>query len=71
MKGFDFVLKKFENNHNALSLDVLDVKKGQLLIGQGQALGHLYWIASGLLREFHRDGEANLLHHSYQMIITT
>lgn len=57
MKGFDFVLKKLENFQNDLSLDVLDVKKGQLLIGQGQALGHLYWIASGLLREFHWDGD--------------
>lgn len=57
MKGFDFVMKKLENCQNAPFLDVLDVKKGQLLIGQGQVLGHLYWIASGLLREYHQNGD--------------
>jgi CRP-like cAMP-binding protein len=58
MKGFDFVLNKLQNCQNAPFLDLLDVKKGQSLILQGQVLDYLYWIESGLLREYHQNEES-------------
>ncbi|MGY6558136.1 MAG: Crp/Fnr family transcriptional regulator [Nitritalea sp.] len=38
-------------------MDVIEVKKGQVLLAQGQTMGAIYFVVSGLLREFHADGE--------------
>jgi CRP-like cAMP-binding protein len=57
MKGFDFVFKRFPNYQSAPWMDVIGLKKGQLLLAQGQVLANLFWIESGILREYHQDGE--------------
>lgn len=57
MKGFDFVFKRFPNFQAAPCMDVIELKRGQLLLAQGQVLTNLFWVASGILREYHQDGE--------------
>lgn len=57
MKSFDFVLKRFSNDHVHRWMDVIEVKKGQLLVSQGQKLTHLFFVESGVLREYHQEGE--------------
>lgn len=57
MNGFDFVFERFPNCNATSWLEVVEVKRGQYLVSQGQVLDTLYWVESGLLREFHQDDE--------------
>lgn len=57
MNGFDFVSKRLPDCNLSPWIDVFDLRKGQVLLAQGQTMGALFYVVSGLLREFHGDGE--------------
>jgi CRP-like cAMP-binding protein len=55
MTGFDFVIKELSQAGTEVKLQRIQVNKGNSLIKQGQKLNSLYWIQSGLLREYYHD----------------
>jgi CRP-like cAMP-binding protein len=57
MKGFDFVFRKLAALETDPWMDTISLKRGQSLIVQGQLLNNLFWVASGLLREYHENGD--------------
>lgn len=50
MNGFDFVSKRLPDFNLSPWIDVFDLRKGQVLLAQGQTLGTLFYVVSGLLR---------------------